>query len=219
MKDLSLEEAGRWMEAAPPLVQEAITSEVTQQTLEQLGKQYMLHVDVVGLLMKLTSYMLLGYIGPEEFLKELIAAGVSDKDAREIMTEINKKIFVPLREKMESKEQITPEPPTQQTSVPVPPPNTSESGEYFHLENKIPPPVTTPVQKLLDDEKLLEDREEPHIEINKIPLPILPRTAPPPPNLPGAMMPVQPKPISSIPPVPSKPYSTDPYREQIDNNS
>lgn len=77
----------------------------------------------------------------------------------------------------------------------------------------------------LDNEKLLEDHEEPHIEFKPpIPQPIAPPSpvvssaAPsvafsegrgaggPPQNLPGALP----------PPAPAKPYSTDPYHEPID---
>lgn len=97
MKDLSPMEAGRWMDAAPQIVQDAVTSPVTRQVLGGLSKRYSLHIDVGGLLEKLTSYTLLGYIGPGEFFKELRAAGVLEKDAREIMAEINQKIFMPLR--------------------------------------------------------------------------------------------------------------------------
>ena len=107
--------------------------------------------------------------------------------------------------------------------------------KYFHLENKIPPrEVSQTSLKPVVDEKLLEDREEPHIEFNKSPA----RTAPPPSNLPGVFIPpevpmVQPLPatpkietppaplkptVSPLAPVSSRPYSSDPYREPIDEN-
>lgn len=94
--------------------------------------------------------------------------------------------------------------------------------------------------------KLLEDHEEPHIEFAPEPAPVtMPaRTAPPPPNLPGAMPPVQAPlratlepaavapaatapaqaPVSRAvaptpPPAPAKPaYVSDPYREPIDES-
>jgi hypothetical protein len=76
-----------------------------------------------------------------------------------------------------------------------------------------PPQVSTPP---VNAPKMLEDHEEPHIEFK----PGVARTAPPPPNLPGAMPPPLPKPAASIPPSaprpPVQPYSADPYREPVD---
>jgi hypothetical protein len=60
-----------------------------------------LHIDQIGLVAELNVQMLLGLVTPPEFLQELITAGIPDKDARQIMTEINQKIFAPLREQME----------------------------------------------------------------------------------------------------------------------
>ena len=74
MKDLTPLEAGRWMDAAPKIVQDVVTNPLTQQVLERIGKQYALHIDVVGLLVKLTSYMLLGYSSPEDSLQQLEGA-------------------------------------------------------------------------------------------------------------------------------------------------
>ncbi|MDP1706986.1 MAG: hypothetical protein Q8L30_00275 [bacterium] len=104
--------------------------------------------------------------------------------------------------------------------------------KYFHLQNnKIP---TAPPQfrqgydghskagdgslTSINPAKLLEDHEEPHIDISERVQVVSPPTIQhkvyePPPNLPGAM---PPKP-SNLPPTPSsKPYSSDPYREPIE---
>lgn len=155
--------------------------------------------------------------------------------------------------------QLPPRPAPMLTSVPryVPP------KKYFHLQNKIPPPLNAsrseasgehpaprdvlaaPVprpmgeggQTSLNPARLLEDHEEPspslkategaaHIEFKPtIPRPI----APPPANLPGAMPPAptiqkppvvttppSPLPRAVPPPPPARPYSSDPYREPLD---
>ena len=201
------------MEAAPPLVQEAVMSQATQQVIEQLGKQYTLHIDVIGLLMKLSSYMLLGYSGPKEALEELRAASVPEQQARQIIDDINKKIFVPLREKMrggiDAASQSTKPAEAIKPVMPMAQPET-----HFHLQNRIEHPplpkpqpegsqtslssnstlgdvvrsalaTPPPSPKLLppkpvENEKLLEDHEEPHIEIDK-------KTVPS--NLPGVVVP------------------------------
>ncbi|MDP1690078.1 MAG: hypothetical protein Q8L52_02650 [bacterium] len=119
MKDLTQEEAGRWMAAAPAPVQDTVASPATEQVLVELGQQYGLHVDVVGLLVKFTSYMLLGYAGPDAFRQELRAAGVAEAQAQQIIDEINKKIFIPLRERMQKPAEVKlPQPATPGVGVP-----------------------------------------------------------------------------------------------------
>lgn len=81
-----------------------------------------------------------------------------------------------------------------------------------------PAPVVSPKpQEITDRARLLEDREEPHINFPAPPRAAA-RTAPPPPNLPGTF------PEHSVPvaepivqkPLQTRPYSVDPYREPID---
>ncbi len=142
------------MAAAPPVVQDAVTSPTTQQVIDELGKQYILHVDVIGLLVKLTTYMLLGYVRPEESLQELRAAGITDQQARQIIDEINKKIFIPLLEKMRTEtgaQPVAPKPvmsaqqkpqpitPTAPTPPISPPPGAPVPSRFFHLDNRLPP--------------------------------------------------------------------------------
>ncbi|MBU6388357.1 hypothetical protein KGQ72_00540 [Patescibacteria group bacterium] len=155
----------------------------------------------------------------------------------------------------------TPQPPKAAvpSAIPRPPGNTprppmvpgagGQPQRFMHLENKIPlpprpagqsgvaaihhAPLTPP--KPLENSKLLEDHEEPHIEFHKAPTPPIqpaPRVNAPPPNLPGAMPPrvtseVRPSPTipkveppappkPSAPLAPNRPYSVDPYREPIE---
>lgn len=215
------------MAAAPQIVQDAVTSPATQQVLGGLSKQYSLHIDVSGLLEKLTSYMLLGYVSPEQFLQEMRAAGVLDQQARQIVDEINKKIFVPLRAQMmgslqgveQPKKPVMPQRPVitaqrVQTSAPhiAPlPPKTVMPVRASGTLGDIVRSVTAP--------KLLEDHEEPHIEFGDSSVPA---------NLPGMMppqaapAPVPPKVEAPRPAPPAIPvsfvksYSSDPYREPFD---
>lgn len=148
---------------APIQIREALSAETTISTITSIATNLKLHVDQIGLIAELNVQMLLGLVNPQEFLNELIAAKVPEKDAKEIMTEINQKIFVPLREQMRKgpvapTEPTAPTPPkaTQGTARPVtaPPPTTPakpsvpgsyapplQSPKYFHLENKIPAPM------------------------------------------------------------------------------
>jgi hypothetical protein len=81
-------------------------------------------------------------------------------------------------------------------------------------EQKITPtaPATT------NPSQLLEDHEEPHIDISEIHAPqgSLARTSEVPPNLPGTMPPQQVMPTQPKAPLPSQSYSVDPYREPLE---
>lgn len=251
------------MDASPLPVQKAIEAKTTAATISGLGTRLGLHIDVIGKIAALNVLMLLGLIGPEDFLKELIAAGVSDKDAREIMTEINQKIFVPLREQMKSGAGNTSQQRPQTATPPAPRPVQVQAPvpSYAYAQPKqsspqpippkpaqpivqAPPPVQPrPIQqqiapapsvpqiqpaRAVNIGRLLEDHEEPHIDLNKNSVP---------PNLPGTMtspaMPKvrpSPRPAAALsgggPAIPKiefikpaatvRPYSTDPYREPLD---
>lgn len=331
MKHYTTQELLAISNKVPLPVQEALSSETTITTISNLGVSSKLHIDEIGLIAELNVQMLLGLISPPEFLQELITAGIAEKDAREIMTEINQKIFVPLREEMRKGPQQEKPPmprPTLPPTVPpappppMPPPQAAVPSYQFPALPRPsrlppPPPIPTPppqpsfappppppapwqnVQPLntviipanpqmptrapqasvsmpryipptsrwgsqtsptlkpatprppsagwqttgqqrgqtpiparqTDTSKLLEDHEEPHIELGKAPAPLRifpPRpTAPPrpsvasggvgpPPNLPGAMQPPPiPKPPTTPPPPPAS-YSNDPYREPVE---
>ena len=139
------------MDMAPLPVQQAVESNATAAIVSGLGIRLGLHIDVIGKIAALNVQMLLGLVNPQGFLQELIVAGVPDKDAREIMTEINQKIFVPLREEMRRGTTAAPEPakpatpPRPQSAAPFPLPRQvyeppPQSPSYSHLESKFPPP-------------------------------------------------------------------------------
>ncbi len=188
------------MDAAPKMVQDAVTNPVTQQVLSEISGRYALHIDVSGLLEKLTSYTLIGYIGPQDFFRELQASGVSEKEAREIMDEINKKIFMPLRdaERKEAPEAMTPAPAPKPVSAPRPAvPSTPSS---------LPPRAVLPTRPVIN---LLEDHEEPSIHFPPLPS-VIPQVAAPAPvsalaqaSIPRSEAIVQPQNLpGSFPPVP-----------------
>ncbi|MBI3572195.1 hypothetical protein HY091_01510 [Candidatus Kaiserbacteria bacterium] len=290
--DLSPEEAGRWMDAAPTPVQTVVSDPATPQLVYQIGDRYGLHVDTIGILVKLTGYMLLGYVSPAQFLQELVAAGVPDAQARQIMDEINKKIFVSVREEMRravGKPAAPPAPrvvagatranapvPSYVSSKPPPaqptphmqrpaiqsappaarpalsgaplPPKVVLPGRPGELDLPVgegsspavafPPQPTQPARE--EQKSGRPQGGDPRTFAMRAPVAA---TAPPPPNLPGAMptsvppgviapgahftppspmRPAQPPPVSTTsppsPPAPAAPrtYSSDPYREPIE---
>ncbi|MDO8567070.1 MAG: hypothetical protein Q7R58_02885 [bacterium] len=101
MKKFTDQELNEALKAAPKVIQgEIATGYETADIIRAFKSKYNLHIDTLGMIAELTRNMLLGLVNPQEFLQELITSGVPDKDARGIMTEINQKIFVPLREEM-----------------------------------------------------------------------------------------------------------------------
>ncbi len=169
----------------PQPIRAFFASGKVEAVAKNLMQKYRLHIDQSAIMEREIILLLLGLKNPAEFTQALAEeAKIEPQMVKNIVQDVNTQIFIPLQaEEMKGGEMKKEQPP-----------------EHFHLENKLP---TT-------EEKLLEDREEPHIEINQIKKPVLPT------NLPGAIPPAQQKPVSPIPPVPSKPYSVDPYREPID---
>jgi len=256
MKHYSTKELLEASNKVPLLIQVALSSEVTITTISNLTTNLKLHIDKVGLIAELNVQMLLGLISPQEFLQELVANGIPDAQARQIMDEINTKIFVPLREQMRNAPAPRPQPvnapvpnyasnagvsnkvqgailpqipqrqpvPLKPYPLPLTPAPANSTPKFAHQENRIAPlppkfgtarPILTAPPMPTSGEKLLENHEEPHIDIrDKVQV----RTAPPPANLPGAMTsPVMSTPRPVTPPAPVRPpYSSDPYREQID---
>jgi hypothetical protein len=245
MKNFTNDEITGAIKAAPKIIQEKIAepSEIAS-IIRTFQSKYNLHIDVLGIIAELIRNMLVGLVSPEEFLKELIATGISDADAKQIVIEINQKIFVPLRDKMKNQttsasQSVKPTEPQKPSASPQQMPPQPKPQQIRPVMTELPRPAVAlsvggpkPI-----DEKFLEDHEEPHIEINpssheatkdtvNIPNP-LPKTVPPPANLPGVIQPIQPNPsprategtaktIPPAPPIPAKPYSTDPYREPIE---
>ena len=181
------------MQILPPPIRRYLSQGKYSLVAKNLMDRYGLHVDQGGILEREIMLLLMGIENQDEFAQALTEeANLDGKIVDDIMQDINTQIFVPLQEEMRKGAEIpgvVPEPP-----VPVPPPNNSETTGYFHLENKIPPPAVAPrppsasprimddATKLLADEKLLEDHEEPSIIINQIK-----KTVAPPANLPARM--------------------------------
>ena len=180
----------------PPPVQEFLADpDKLARVLTDIRNAHSLHIDVVGQISESIGYLLLGLVGPSEFRDVLKIVGVSEGTANDIINEINQKIFVPLREEMRK---------SQVAEVKPPQPQRSELRNVLASVTKEVPHA--PLGTSQGTAKLLEDHEEPHIEFKK--------TAAPPANLPGV---IHHPPLPTPPPIlPTKPYSSDPYREPID---
>lgn len=257
MGELTLEESIKQILPTLPLpIQKFFEQRKLGETARLFMERYALHIDQGTVLERELMLVLLGLEGPDEFAEALYKElPVSKQTVLDIIADLNREVFVPLREEMRKATGGPPRPAAtrQPEGVIEPPP---QSPSYFHLENKLPltrpalgplntgrqpapspaplpprPPapradasVGSPTHQMASGQpasKLLEDHEEPHIEIRdkvqgastpiippSVSAPLKPSNLPltPPQNLPDALP----------PPAPVKSYSTDPYREPID---
>ncbi len=253
------------MRTLPPVIRTYLAQGKYTPVAKGLMAKYTLRIDQGGVLEREIMLLLMGVEDPADFTKTLAEeAGLDPKTIGSIAQDVNEQIFAPLRAEMMKSgmaaEQAAPSAPRPAEAFGIggAPVGEEQPEELFHLKNKIISParpvVASPVsqpgstlgdvvrsilppQKPVDSSRLLEDHEEPHIEINKIPIPIasVPAAArfisarpsmPPggeiPANLPGAMSPAAPFLVPPPPaPAPAAPkpiasYNADPYREPID---
>lgn len=137
--------------AAPQAIRTAFSSEETTAVIVALTQTYQLHVDTAGLLGKQVGWLLLGLMSPMEFLGGLVDAGVDGDTAKKIITEVNEKIFVPLRARMETaegKERLPQPEPTVSDPAPatvaMPPAPTTPQAPLVPPPSLVPPPPQTP---------------------------------------------------------------------------
>ncbi len=82
----------------PEVIQDAFASEKMTEIISSLPTTYALHVDVAGKLSEEIGYLLVGLTTPVDFLQRLGEIGIAPDASNKIATEINEKIFMPLRE-------------------------------------------------------------------------------------------------------------------------
>ena len=136
------------IDQAPLQVQERVGDPRTAREIAAIGRSKQLHIDQIGKIAEMTRNLLLGLVNPQEFLQELVAVGITELVARQIMTEINQKIFIPLRESMKTaatgvSAPAKPAIPQARSQMPprptgAPAPSASQPQRYFHLQNKLP---------------------------------------------------------------------------------
>lgn len=106
------EQAKSAYERAPEAIQNALTDGPAIDFMAALQTRYSLHIDVAGEVVERIRNLLLGLSSPTEFLGELIQLGMSDTVARTLVEDLNKEVFIPLREEMRKAPESTgaPEP-------------------------------------------------------------------------------------------------------------
>ncbi len=86
----------------PENIRQVFDSEETAKALTGIGKKYNLHVDQLGQLTSLVHYVLLGFLAPQNFVRELKnSVGVSEDIANLITYDLNQKILIQIRQELE----------------------------------------------------------------------------------------------------------------------
>lgn len=197
------------LKTLPPVLRTYLSQKKYMPVIQGLARVYNLRVDQGGVLERELVFLLMGIENPDEFIEALVIEGnIPRQTVSNIVRDVNTQIFVPLR--AEERGSVA------QTLRPsAPPPSGSQS--HFHLQNKIAPPprptgsptarpaLREALASAMDSSKLLEDHEEPHIELGKktaslAPSPSARPPVPPPQNLPGQMSPAAPVAPRVIPP-------------------
>lgn len=260
-KELTLEESvAQVMQTLPPLIRNYLAQGKYTAVAKGLMAKYGLRIDQGGVLEREMMLLLMGIENPDEFTQALAEEARLDRQTiNGIVQDVNAQIFIPLREEeMRSGGMKTSPAPGLPKLIPAQKPDGTPPS-HSHLQNKIPAPLnvsrsgTSGERSALRNvlaavtreggqtslnpaSRLLEDHEEPHIDISEkvqvvsSPAQLKPYNLPlkpvfePPPNLPGAIYhPPIPKP-PAVPPTPPKPksavpiapYSSDPYREPLE---
>lgn len=241
MAELTLDESIEQIFPTLPLpIQKFIRARKVSAMALTLMERYALHVDQGAILERELIHLLLGLQDPNEFATELYAQlPISKQTIKDIMTDINDEVFVPLREEERKTGMGNMPPPIKAAEVvrSAPPPM-AVPAPVISTNAPLPPKMIMPrpapsagtrgapygSQTSINPLKLLEDHEEPHIELTPLPKAMENAAkAQVPPNLPGTNIPVSEvrpsPPLSKVEPPPAppaQPYPVDPYREPIE---
>ncbi len=114
----------------PPEVQEAISSEKTEDALYNISNKYNLHIDQAGVVSKTALLLMLGILKPQDFVNKLSEGLKMPVDkVRPIAMEVNEQIFKPVRESLKKIHQL------------------NEGGGGSIMENSIDSASSAPITK------------------------------------------------------------------------
>lgn len=148
MKTFSAQEVDSAFKTAPKSVADKISSFDTANVIAEIADRYQLHIDAIAEVAEITRNIGIGLLPPESFTSELESIGITSEDAHAISTEINKTVFVPLREqlrqhKSSSNNAQTIKPPQPNSAPPVQRPVVPTRVQ----DAPLPPPSKPPVQQ------------------------------------------------------------------------
>lgn len=84
----------------PRPIRDFLIDEEFNTIIQDVGHKYQLHVDTMGVLSEIVTQMLLGLLNPVLALDNMKNSGVPLDTARLIITDLNQKVFIPLRNRV-----------------------------------------------------------------------------------------------------------------------
>ena len=210
------------MQILPPVIRDYLAQGKYTAVVQSLSARYGLRLDQVGVIEREVMLLLMGIESPDEFMQALAEDAKLDRQTIEsIARDVNEMIFVPLRAQ---EEQAAEEAPSQGAGAPAQP---ARSGQGSPLPPKVVMPQVVRTTGSLGDavrlaltkpegSLMLEDREEPHMEFSA------PPAAQPSQGTVAQSAPAAPRQAVKRTPLPRAgvrvvAYTTDPYREPIDD--
>jgi hypothetical protein len=104
------------MEDLPPVIRAYLEQGKYSVVTKNLMAKYSLRIDQGGILEREIMLLIMGIEDPTEFVTALISeASIADDTARQILTDVNQEIFVPLRDGMRKGQGAVSTPPTLQS--------------------------------------------------------------------------------------------------------
>ena len=175
--EMTLEESVKEvMQSLPPVVRDYLKGGKYMPVVKELMTKYDLHIDQAGVLEREIMLLLLGVQAPEAFVKTLgEEAKLDPRAVKSLVEDVNAKIFAPLREREEKEEKSRA--PSAPDTAPTPARAAAQTIPKTALAPGAPMSRFGAVRPL-DASKLLEDHEEPHVDLHKpaapAPLPRIP---------------------------------------------
>lgn len=219
-------------ESAPKAIQDSLTEGAAVDFIVSMRKRYGLHIDTAGKVAELVRNLLLGFLNPPDFVRNLVSLGITSDSAQLIVSDLNREVFIPIRNSMKGEDAgIDTRPTTHVPSIGVMEVGNQQSQAHQN------PLATQPPFNLVSQEE--------HVPVQAPPIPhpwqtspassfqtaSVPYTSTPYASQPAAQAaPVEHIQIPSIPELPknytppatpqqstplTKEYSVDPYREPI----
>jgi hypothetical protein len=212
------ESVTRVMQTLPPFLRAYIEQQKYTTVATMLMSKYGLRIDQGGVLELNLLLLLMGIQDPSEFTEALlIKANLDQQMVNNIVKDINDQVFIPLRKEEEELSKNTLQqqaqsrsmPPTAPHIAPLPPKMVMPGGSSLSdAVRRVAPQSSFATQVVATN--LLEDHEEPSVAFTQTP-----SSNPPAPSAPGLGIPELRK---TTPPPPLTSYSSDPYREPVDEN-
>lgn len=87
----------------PQDIQDAVLSADFEKKIQALGTSYKLHIDQIQIFGDLVMLMMLGFMGEDDFRRELSAQlQLNPENVEKVMADTNAQIFLPIRESMKN---------------------------------------------------------------------------------------------------------------------